>query len=281
VAVEDTAGHEHNNDKGGALICCERCPASFLFICADPPILETSMDDAAVWLCRLCREREFRQKAGAVAQRPREFLVAVAASRAGHIAGLWSAEARAREVPGHRAAAEYAALLATPAPTAPAAAATDADAPDGGALGAGALAAVEPVSRGATGAAAVRHIISASLRTLVTAHATQFRLPEELLRSVTARAQLPPPPEWVQQQRRRPQQCFACGSGTLAGSAATSARGARGSATCAECHTSFHLDCLDPPLTIAPRSNWLCPLHAQHVLVRCGYGCAGCACAAR
>ncbi|CAG9759595.1 unnamed protein product [Ceutorhynchus assimilis] len=35
---------------------------------------------------------------------------------------------------------------------------------------------------------------------------------------------------------------------------------------CDYCDYYFHLDCLDPPLTAAPTSMWMCPLHVEHIV---------------
>lgn len=36
-------------------------------------------------------------------------------------------------------------------------------------------------------------------------------------------------------------------------------------AKCAECDAAWHIDCLTPPLSAAPRGYWVCPLHASTV----------------
>ncbi|KAJ3369815.1 hypothetical protein GGF31_004886 [Allomyces arbusculus] len=53
--------------------------------------------------------------------------------------------------------------------------------------------------------------------------------------------------------------CYACGG---------SARGGRAILQCDFCPTAWHLDCLDPPRTIAPPNGvrWRCPCHVEHDL---------------
>ena len=37
---------------------------------------------------------------------------------------------------------------------------------------------------------------------------------------------------------------------------------------CDYCPATFHTDCLDPPLAVAPRVTWMCPLHVEHCIDR-------------
>lgn len=36
---------------------------------------------------------------------------------------------------------------------------------------------------------------------------------------------------------------------------------------CDYCPLLYHADCLDPPLTTLPTARWMCPNHAEHLVV--------------
>ena len=46
-------------------------------------------------------------------------------------------------------------------------------------------------------------------------------------------------------------------------------RGARAGClvSCDFCPLVFHLDCVHPPLSTHPSSVWMCPVHAEHMMV--------------
>jgi len=60
--IQATSSRRRNSDKnhkmcdyckeGGNLLCCDRCPASFHLICAEPPLEDIPEGD---WICRRCR----------------------------------------------------------------------------------------------------------------------------------------------------------------------------------------------------------------------------------
>lgn len=36
---------------------------------------------------------------------------------------------------------------------------------------------------------------------------------------------------------------------------------------CDYCPLLFHMDCLDPPLSVLPSQRWMCPNHVEHAVV--------------
>ncbi|XP_046682303.1 PHD finger protein 12 isoform X2 [Homalodisca vitripennis] len=56
-------GHNHDScdscKEGGDLLCCDRCPASFHFICHNPPLDENDIP-LGEWICHSCRVKENR-----------------------------------------------------------------------------------------------------------------------------------------------------------------------------------------------------------------------------
>ena len=116
----------------------------------------------------------------------------------------------------------------------------------------------------------IEHIISkptqtsSSFQTLLQAvsnvNAVEFELPEE----INLPERLPYSWKWSTDEKRRkveeesdkPIMCYVCGKTNRVGPLVT----------CDYCPLSFHLDCLDPPMSEIPRDVWMCPNHVESFL---------------
>uniref|UniRef100_A0A672R104 PHD finger protein 12 n=1 Tax=Sinocyclocheilus grahami TaxID=75366 RepID=A0A672R104_SINGR len=269
--------------EGGDLLCCDHCPAAFHLQCCNPP-LSREMLPPGDWMCHRCsvRKKKCEQKAEQVNGALERQLSKRSSSPAAELElgtlrldGLPSATSG-----GLRLAVAQVRLLERRTSSRPGTptsnASTDTPTPSEHNDVDEDLMDVEEEVQGSESESATPRL-KKPFQLLIAAamerNPMQFQLPSE----VTCTTSLPGSSkrrrkeEAIGKNVKRPQHeldpsglvplpvkvCFTCGKSCRVAPLIQ----------CDYCALLFHMDCLDPPLTAMPTGRWMCPNHAEHMVL--------------
>jgi len=278
-------GKGHNHDccdscgEGGALICCDFCPASFHLQCHDPPLEDLDIPDGD-WMCIKCftskpENQKLIEKARLKPKSPVKVVqkpsnkddkpgVAGVAPLVTKVDKEWKPGGKGKKLEISKPIRAtrtlkkkmYADNSTEDEESEKEVETNEADKP--------------VVPRGMYKDLYIEHIISkptqtsSPFQTLLQAvsnvNAVEFELPEE----INLPERFPYSWKWSTDEKRRkveeesdkPIMCYVCGKTNRVGPLVT----------CDYCPLSFHLDCLDPPMSEIPRDVWMCPNHVESFL---------------
>lgn len=283
-------GKGHNHDccdscgEGGALICCDSCPASFHFQCHDPPLEDLDIPEGD-WICIKCfaAKPETKKLIEKLKLKPKSPVKAPARNAKSDERSSASPEKSASAVPPLKPDKEWRPggkgkkmdvdkpLRATRTlkkkmysdnTTEEEESEKEEDK-------------TEPevdLPRRTYKELYIEHLInkptetskpfSLLLKAINNENATEFELPKAINLSEV----FPYSWKWSTDEKRRSVEtecergthimCYVCCKTSRAGPMVT----------CDFCPLSFHLDCLDPPMSEIPRDVWMCPNHVESFL---------------
>ncbi|KAJ8266381.1 hypothetical protein GJAV_G00129800 [Gymnothorax javanicus] len=280
------SGRSTNHDTcdscrdGGDLLCCDYCPAAFHLQCCNPP-LSAEMLPPGEWMCHRCmvRRKKRGQKElinGLLDRQPSKNSSSPAAEPelgsgaldcGSGVAGLRAAVAQVRLLERRRSSRPGTpnsnASSDTPTPSEQ----NDMDED---------LLDVEDEAPSSGSESASLHLkrpFELLIAAAMERNPTQFQLPSDL----TCTFALPGSSkrrrkdETMEKCMRRPQHeldhngpvalpvklCFSCSRSCRLAPLIQ----------CDYCPLSFHMDCLNPPLTAMPTGKWMCPSHSEHLVM--------------
>ncbi|KTG40522.1 hypothetical protein cypCar_00002802 [Cyprinus carpio] len=268
--------------EGGDLLCCDHCPAAFHLQCCNPP-LSREMLPPGDWMCHRCSVRKkHEQKAEQVNGALERQLSKRSSSPAAELElgtlrldGLPSATSG-----GLRLAVAQVRLLERRTSSRPGTptsnTSTDTPTPSEHNDVDEDLMDVEEEVQGSESESATPRL-KKPFQLLIAAamerNPTQFQLPSELTctTSLPGSSKRRRKEEAMGKNVKRPQHeldpsglvplpvkvCFSCGKSCRVAPLIQ----------CDYCALLFHMDCLDPPLTAMPTGRWMCPNHAEHIVV--------------
>uniref|UniRef100_A0A8C1SQA8 PHD finger protein 12 n=1 Tax=Cyprinus carpio TaxID=7962 RepID=A0A8C1SQA8_CYPCA len=269
--------------EGGDLLCCDHCPAAFHLQCCNPP-LSREMLPPGDWMCHRCsvRKKKREQKAEQVNGAFERQLSKRSSSPAAELElgtlrldGLPSAASG-----GLRLAVAQVRLLERRTSSRPGTptsnASTDTPTPSEHNDVDEDLMDVEEEVQGSESESATPRL-KKPFQLLIAAamerNPTQFQLPSELTctTSLPGSSKRRRKEEAIGKNVKRPQHeldpsglvplpvkvCFTCGKSCRVAPLIQ----------CDYCALLFHMDCLDPPLTAMPTGRWMCPNHAEHMVL--------------
>ncbi|XP_016412538.1 PHD finger protein 12-like [Sinocyclocheilus rhinocerous] len=269
--------------EGGDLLCCDHCPAAFHLQCCNPP-LSREMLPPGDWMCHRCsvRKKKCEQKAEQVNGALERQLSKRSSSPAAELElgtlrldGLPSAASG-----GLRLAVAQVRLLERRTSSRPGTptsnASTDTPTPSEHNDVDEDLMDVEEEVQGSESESATPRL-KKPFQLLIAAamerNPTQFQLPSELActTSLPGSSKRRRKEEAIGKNVKRPQHeldpsglvplpvkvCFTCGKSCRVAPLIQ----------CDYCALLFHMDCLDPPLTAMPTGRWMCPNHAEHMVL--------------
>uniref|UniRef100_A0A8C2KFF4 PHD finger protein 12 n=1 Tax=Cyprinus carpio TaxID=7962 RepID=A0A8C2KFF4_CYPCA len=269
--------------EGGDLLCCDHCPAAFHLQCCNPP-LSREMLPPGDWMCHRCsvRKKKHEQKAEQVNGALERQLSKRSSSPAAELElgtlrldGLPSATSG-----GLRLAVAQVRLLERRTSSRPGTptsnTSTDTPTPSEHNDVDEDLMDVEEEVQGSESESATPRL-KKPFQLLIAAamerNPTQFQLPSELTctTSLPGSSKRRRKEEAMGKNVKRPQHeldpsglvplpvkvCFSCGKSCRVAPLIQ----------CDYCALLFHMDCLDPPLTAMPTGRWMCPNHAEHIVL--------------
>uniref|UniRef100_A0A671NPD4 PHD finger protein 12 n=1 Tax=Sinocyclocheilus anshuiensis TaxID=1608454 RepID=A0A671NPD4_9TELE len=269
--------------EGGDLLCCDHCPAAFHLQCCNPP-LSREMLPPGDWMCHRCsvRKKKCEQKAEQVNGALERQLSKRSSSPAAELElgtlrldGLPSAASG-----GLRLAVAQVRLLERRTSSRPGTptsnASTDTPTPSEHNDVDEDLMDVEEEVQGSESESATPRL-KKPFQLLIAAamerNPMQFQLPSELTctTSLPGSSKRRRKEEAIGKNVKRPQHeldpsglvplpvkvCFTCGKSCRVAPLIQ----------CDYCALLFHMDCLDPPLTAMPTGRWMCPNHAEHMVL--------------
>uniref|UniRef100_A0A671KZU1 PHD finger protein 12 n=1 Tax=Sinocyclocheilus anshuiensis TaxID=1608454 RepID=A0A671KZU1_9TELE len=269
--------------EGGDLLCCDHCPAAFHLQCCNPP-LSREMLPPGDWMCHRCsvRKKKHEQKAEQVNGALERQLSKRSSSPA---AELELGTLRLDGLPyatsgGLRLAVAQVRLLEQRTSSRPGTptsnASTDTPTPSEHNDVDEDLMDVEEEVQGSESESAtprLKNPFQLLIAAAMERNPTQFQLPSELTctTSLPGSSKRRRKEEAMGKNVKRPQHeldpsglvplpvkvCFTCGKSCRIAPLIQ----------CDYCVLLFHMDCLDPPLTAMPTGRWMCPNHAEHMVL--------------
>jgi len=285
-------GKGHNNDccdscgEGGALICCDFCPASFHLQCHDPPLEDHDIPEGD-WMCIKCfaarpENQKLIEKARLKPKSPVKPSSAKTSSKVvveqEKVTPGVSGAAPVTKVdkewkPGGKGKRIEVSKPVRATRTLKKKMYADNSTEDEGSEKEQDTMEIEnnpSSSRGNYKELYIEHIINkptetskpflALLQAVSNENAVEFELPK----AINLPERFPYSWKWSTDEKRRkveedsdkPLMCYICGKTNRVGPLVT----------CDYCPLSFHLDCLDPPMSEIPRDVWMCPNHVETFL---------------